>query len=205
MIITFFEAEVCTWWNSKFYTFLCEWWRVIIIIYLIESWVTWKNRFTQNSTHFEENTSHGEVDVEHKKRLYLFWNIIKKLHKRFHSLKLHTTQVELSRPLANIRSHEPSLWFYAWSVLDFHSFEYSSEFCIEILGWGNRVSSMSKPPIPISSFQYLLSDQLSSIWLTEVNFTCCLSFIAEQHLHTELTEVFIWILCFEVVPAVLWS
>ena len=32
VIITFFEAEVCIWWNSKFCSYSFERWRVIIII-----------------------------------------------------------------------------------------------------------------------------------------------------------------------------
>ena len=41
---------------------------------------------------------------------------------------------------------------------------------------------------------------LNSIWSIWVNFSCCLSFIIKWHLHTELAQVCIWILCFEVIP-----
>ena len=57
VIITSFEAEVCTWWNFKFCTYSFERWRVIIVVYLIELKVTWKSRFTLNSSHLKENPS----------------------------------------------------------------------------------------------------------------------------------------------------
>ena len=41
---------------------------------------------------------------------------------------------------------------------------------------------------------------LNSIWSIWLNFSCCLSFIIKWHLHTELAQVCIWILCFEVIP-----
>ena len=42
--------------------------------------------------------------------------------------------------------------------------------------------------------------RLNSIWSTEVNFTCCLSFIIERRLGTELAQVCIWVSCFEITP-----
>ena len=43
-------------------------------------------------------------------------------------------EVELLRPVAYIWPSEPSLWFCTWGVLC----EYSSEFYIEVLIWGNK-------------------------------------------------------------------
>ena len=77
MIITSFEAEVCAWWNSKFRTSLFERWLVIIIFKTAENWVTRKKRSTLKSIHPKNNPSDCEVDVNHKKWLRLFLNLIK--------------------------------------------------------------------------------------------------------------------------------
>ena len=46
-------------------------------------------------------------------------------------------EVELLRPVAHIWSRKPCIWSCTWRVLNFHSCEYSSEFCFKVLGWGN--------------------------------------------------------------------
>ena len=186
MIIAFFESEFYLSaarprarprWNSEFCTYSFKRWHFIIIIYLTERWVSGKSRFTLNSTHLKKNPSDCKVHVKHQKRLDLFWNLIKNFTRDSTASRWTPyCEVELLRPVAYLQPHKPSLWFSAWSVLDFHSCAYSSEFCIEIVGWVNkdfdiliqaadrmdllapffsiwfRVSLRGKPPIPSACF-----------------------------------------------------
>ena len=134
MIVTFFEVEVSAWSNSKFCAYACEWWHVMVIIYLAESWVIWKNWFTLNSTHLKKNLFDCEVDVKHQKCLDLFWTLLRTSRDIPQPIVVHHCEVELLRPVAYIWPSEPFLWFCTWGVLC----EYSSEFYIEVLIWGNK-------------------------------------------------------------------
>ena len=138
VIITTFEWEVCAWWNSKFCTYSFEQ-RCVIIIYVAESWVTMKSQFTLNSTHLKENPSDVEVDAKHHKQLDLFWNLIENFTRYSTACSCASyCEVELSRPITHIWPCKQSLWFYAQRMLSFCPCEYSSEFCLEVLIWGNK-------------------------------------------------------------------
>ena len=76
---------------------------------------------------------------------------------------------------------------------------FPSRFRVSLRG---KKTSNSKHLFMSSSLSSLRSWDawLNSIWSIWVNFSCCLSFIIKWHLHTELAQVCIWILCFEVIP-----
>ena len=99
----------------QFCAYSFERWHIIIIItYLAESWVTWKSRLTLNSTHLKKNLSDGQVDVNHQKRLDLFWNVIE--HFTRYSTACHCApycEVQLLSPVAHIWPREPSPLFCA--------------------------------------------------------------------------------------------
>ena len=69
------------------------------------------------------------------------WSVLepyRELHKILACSCASYCEVELSRPITHIWPCKQSLWFYAWRMLSFCPCEYSSEFCLEVLIWGNK-------------------------------------------------------------------
>ena len=139
MIVTFFEVEVSAWSNSKFCAYACERWHIMVII-IINYLSGWK------LGHLEELIP-SEFHSSQKESFWLRsrcetsempWSVLDLIE---NFTRYSTTcscapycEVELLRPVAYIWPSEPSLWFCTWGVLC----EYSSEFYIEVLIWGNK-------------------------------------------------------------------
>ena len=135
VIITFFEAEVRTWWNSKFCIFV---WTMACHNYYVSGWKSGhlEEPFTLNSTHLKKNPSDFDVNVKHQKRLDLFWNLIESFTRYSTACRCAPyCEVELLRPVTHIR---PESHLCAWRVLNFRPCKYSTEFCIEVLVWGKK-------------------------------------------------------------------
>ena len=106
-------------------------WTMAVIIIILSGW---KLGHPEELTH-----SDCEVDVKHQKRLDLFWNLIENFTRSTTSCRCAPyCEVELLKPIAHIRSYEPSLWFCSWRALNFRPCEYCSEFCIEVLIWCDK-------------------------------------------------------------------
>ena len=89
--------------------------------------------------HSSQRESFLEVDAKHHKQLDLFWNLIENFTRYSTACSCASyCEVELSRPITHIWPCKQSLWFYARRMLSFCPCEYSSEFCLEVLIWGNK-------------------------------------------------------------------
>ena len=131
MIISFFEREVLTRWNSKFCRASFERWHVIIIIYLTERWIAWRSRFILYSSHFKDNPSNCEIDVKHQKHFIFESSTSSNVSREIpHSLVTHQNtklsfwgQHLLSGPEGHLfdsargRAQFSFLWTSLWTLL----------------------------------------------------------------------------------------